>query len=122
MNAFNEHKKYIMAMVAGAVVTAVLGLAIAYNVITVSSFNDRKEEALSFSHDIMTDKLEYYVYEVDNCKREHERMLKRESELISEYNTNLNYYRRRYNTLLEKCDNLQKELNERDTLLLETGQ
>lgn len=79
------YKKYIVAMIAGAAVTALLGLVIAYTVVTTSDFNERKEEALMFSYEITTDRLEHYVNELDQCKYTLDQALKRERKLIYKY-------------------------------------
>lgn len=119
MNAFNEHKKYIMAMVAGAVVTAVLGLAVVYNVLTVSDFNDRKQEAMSFSYDVMNDKLEHYINELDECNQKNKQLLQAQRKHFTKHSEETYRLNRAYTKLMKEYNNLKLELSERDEVLLD---
>jgi hypothetical protein len=116
MNVKTEHRKYIMAMIAGALVTGVLAIAIMYNVSTVNNFNDSKQEVLVYTYDICNDKLEHYVNELDDCLYREKRLLSIEEQ---QYETVIKL-NKKYIRLLNKYNDLKRELEARDKLLLDS--
>lgn len=115
MNVKTEHRKYIIAMIAGALVTGVLAIAIIYNIKTVDTFNKSKQEVLVYTYDICNDKLEHYVNKLDDCLFLQQQLLKAET-VCKEDNFKLN---KKYTRLLNKYNRLKEEIEEKDRLLLD---
>lgn len=106
-------------MVAGAVVTAVLGLAVIQNVLITSEFNDRKEEAMSFSYDVVNDKLEHYINELDDCKHKNKQLLEAQRKHFTKHSEETYRLNKAYTKLMKEYNNLKQELSERDEVLLD---
>lgn len=102
-------------MVAGALVTGVLALAIIYNINTVTTFNKSKQEVLVYTYDICEDKLEHYVNKLDNCLYLQQQLLAEETN----YRKDFSKLNKKYIQLLNKYNHLKKELEEKDRLLLD---
>ncbi len=67
MIRLTEHKKYIMAMVAGAVVSAALILSTIFYISKTSAIKQDTKDVMSLSYEITRDKLSYYITELDKC-------------------------------------------------------
>jgi uncharacterized membrane protein required for colicin V production len=106
LNAKEEHKKYILAMVAGALVTAVLFGVVVFFIGTVNKFDDTKKEIVSFSYDVLKDKSVVCEQQLSNCAHDNEMLLKAIDSIIVNNNLKLNRYKNRITKLKSNIDSL----------------
>ena len=89
MNALSEHKKYIAAMIAGALVTIIAGFLVFVIFKNNKNYDDSKSEILSFTYEIMTDKVSQCQKDLDMCKNSKDNMIVLDSlntELVAKVN------------------------------------
>jgi len=113
LNGVKEHRKYIVARVIGSVVTVTL-IAVLYVVyFKIDDFKEYKTEVLALNYEITTDKLEHYVSALDECKRTYKLLEKK-------YEDDTNDLKKSIKRVKYLNRELKRELEERDTLLLDT--
>lgn len=112
-----KYRKQIISISIGFIITAIIGLVISYRTSQSTNLNEHKKEVLSLSYDIMNDKLEHYVNELDKCRYEYDLLLKLEDKTFKKHQKIINQLNIKYNRLLKKYDSLKKEVSERDQVL-----
>jgi flagellar motility protein MotE (MotC chaperone) len=104
MNALSEHRKYIFAMIAGACVSLLLGASVLWFFEKQKQYKESKEKILMFSHEIMHEKLDNYIIDLDKCNHR----IKQLNEVIEKDNEN---YVKHINQLKKQNRHLYKVID-----------